>query len=309
MIDHRAIVDRLQGPLVPVLPAFTDDQTLDLASTCRWLERIVAAGVPMFWLTPGTSRYGALSDQEVWELTAAVASVTRGRSLLIAATNGHWPLRQCRRYVDHCVDVGADIVKVCPQSGLGAGDEATFDFFHAMAADAPLPLFAYTLPRPGGGHLVSTATLARLCDLPAYVGMKNDSGDFYEHRAYLWTIRSKGARFVPMTGGSMMSFLWGHDFGAQAFCAAYGIVAPHVALDFHRHLVAGRREQALALVHEHEEPFLAEISPLGGWQALRPALVAQGLFESRQDRFPFPTLGDEAAERVVAHLRAKAVVA
>jgi dihydrodipicolinate synthase/N-acetylneuraminate lyase len=158
------------------------------------------------------------------------------------------------------------------------------------------------------GKGISPQLLERILELPQFVGMKNDAGDFYEHRAFLWTIRRQGARFTPLTGGSMMSFLWGHDFGAQAFASAYGIAAPAIPLRFYDHLVAGRRDEAVRLVREYEEPMLAELADIGGWQALKASMVHRGLYRTWQERFPQPTLTDAQAARVQAHLQAKGLL-
>ncbi len=302
MHDYKSIVDRLRGPLAPITPAFGDDEALDLESTCRWIDHLVNGGAGMFWLTPGTSRYMCLSDEEIFEMTSAVAAVTRWRAILIAATSAHWPVHLSRRYIEHSAQAGADIVKVCPDPSMGGHAERTLEIFEAVAVDSPLPLFGYTLTPPGGSPLLPPAMLPRLFKTPAYVGMKNDSGDFYEHRDYLWQVRQADAAFVPMTGGSMMSFLFGYEFGARAFCSAVSMVAPQVPLTFYEHLIAGRRQEAVGIVKDHEEPFIAEMGDIGGWQAIRAALHRLGLFGSRRDRRPWPTLDDAQTDRLMEHL-------
>ena len=301
--DYRSVVDKIRGPLVPIVPAFDDDERLDLESTQRWLDWIVGSGIPLVWLTYGTSRYFALSDEEVQALTKAVAEVTRRRSLLIAATNFHWPVHQSRRYLEFAADCGADVVAVQCNWHVNPSDDAVFEYYRRVAVDSPLPLFGYTLKVSGRTPGMSNALLKRILGLPQFVGMKNDSGDFYEHRSYLETIRRTGAKFTPLTGGSLMSFLWGHDFGAQAFATGYGIIDPATALAFYEHLISGRRGKALAIVQEREETLLAALGKVGGWSALRAGLVFKGFFASRRERFPVRTLTDDEAEIVRVYLR------
>ena len=300
MQDYRVIVDRIKGPLSPVFPAFGDDEKLDLDSTCKWVDWAIDHGLPMIWLTPGTTRYFSLTDREVYDLTEAVAQTIKGRCIFIAATNFHWPVHEVRRYIEHAANVGADIVKVTGNWFGNPGLEMSVDFHRAAAVDSPLPLFAYTLPF-GTNMGMSTDLLARILDMPQYVGMKNDSGDFYEHRAYLATIKEHGARFAPMTGGSMMSFLWGYDFGAQAFCSAYGVMAPEVPIAFHKHLIEGRRDEALQIVIDREEDLMVKWAGFG-WFGLRAALVFKGFHPSWQERYPHVTLTDEQAAKVKAYM-------
>ncbi len=298
--DYRAIVERLKGPLVPITPAFTKNEDLDLDSTQRWLQWIVGSGIPMVWLTYGTSRYCSLTDQEIFDLTSAVGQVTRGRCIFIAATNFHWPVHQCRRYLKHAADCGADVVKIQGNWPWNPSEEDVFQYYRAVSDGSPLPLFAYTIKTPSVIAGMSDALLRRIIELPQFVGMKNDSGDFYEHRAYLATIRECGGRFVAMTGGSMMSFLWGYDFGAKAFTSAYGMIDPATPLAFYRHLVAGQRDEALAIVRDREDPMIDALAGIGGWLALREGLVLKGLFASRRERFPISTLTVEKAEQAKA---------
>ena len=302
MQDYRAIVDRIKGPLVPIIPAFGEQEELDLDSTCKWLDWEVEQGIPLFWLT-GSSRYLSLTDEEVYDMTKAVAEVVRGRALLIAATNFHWPVHMCRRYVEFAATHGAEVVTL--HMLYGTEDDSIFEFYRAVAEDSPLPLFAYTVQ---GSNCISPKLLKRILDLPQFVGMKNDAGDFYEHRDFLWTIKEHGARFTPMTGGSMMSFLWGYDFGAQAFTSGYGVGAPSIPLQFYQHLIAGRRDEALRIVQEYEEPMLADFADMGGWAALKASMVHRGFYRTWKERFPCATLTEDQAQRVKVHLEAKGLL-
>ena len=103
----------------------------------------------------------------------------------------------------------------------------------------------------------------------------------------------------------MMSFLWGYDFGAQAFTSGFGMIAPQVPLDFYQHLCAGRREEALSIVTDDEEPLLEALSGLGGWGALRVGFALKGFYSSWRERFPVRTLTDAEAQIVKQYLEAK----
>ena len=149
MQDYRAIVDRIRGPLAPIFPAFTADEELDLDATCKWADWVVEQGMPMLWLTPGTSRYGCLTDQEIFDITQAISQTVKGRCIFIAATNFHWPVPQVRRYIAHAADVGADLVKVTGNWFGNPSFDRSIEFHQAVAADSPLPLFAYTVTMPG----------------------------------------------------------------------------------------------------------------------------------------------------------------
>ncbi len=299
MQDHRAIVDRIRGPLVPLMPAFTDDEKLDLDSTSGLVDWLIEAGIPLFWTTYGTSHFMSLGDAEIMDLTRAIAGVTRGRALYIASTAWQWPVAQCREFIRRAADWGVDAVKLQVFWSFAPSDQAVFDYYQAIAADSPLPLFAYSLAVPGVTAGMTTDLLKRILgELPQFVGMKNDSGDFYEHHAYLQTIRAEGARFAALTGGSMMSFFYGYPFGAQAFACGVGMLAPQAPLDFYACLLQGRADRAAELIKRWEEPYSTVFPPLGHWAAFHTALWLLGRFRSRCVRFPLRTLGQEAVAKV-----------
>jgi dihydrodipicolinate synthase/N-acetylneuraminate lyase len=107
----------------------------------------------------------------------------------------------------------------------------------------------------------------------------------------------------------MMSFLFGYDFGAQAFASGLGIIAPSVPLSFYRHLAGGDRTAALSIVQTEEQRALEALSPVGGWQSLRVGLVYKGYFPSWRERFPLRTLREEEAEVVKGYMQERGFLA
>ena len=283
------------------MPAFGDDESLDLDATARWLDDLITRGIRLFWTTFGTSHYLAMGDGEIDDLTATVASVTRGRAVFIASTQFNWPTRQCIEFATRAAHLGVDAIKVQVDWRLRPADELVLARYRAIADDSPIPLLAYAL---GGGTFgagaggPSVALFRRLLDVPEIVGMKNDAGDFYEQTAYLAQVRASGRRFEVITGGSMESFLHGHRFGQRAYAVALAMLAPERVLAFDDAVNAGRDDEAASIVRDLEQPFTAAISPVGHWAALHEALRLLGRFPSRQMRFPLRTLTDDEAGQV-----------
>ena len=298
--------ERLAGPLVPVMPAFRDDESLDLDATAAWVDALIRRGIGLFWTTFGTSHYLSLDDAEIDDLTAAIGDVSRGRAVFIASTQFHWPLHRCVAFAEHAARHGADAIKVQIDWRLRPADDIVFERYRAFAAASPLPLLAYALGGAtfgGAGAGPGPDLFRRLLDLPQIVGMKNDAGDFYEQTAYLGAVRSSGRRFEVITGGSMESFLHGRAFGQRVYAVALAMLAPELVLGFDRALGAGDRDAAVRIVREVEQPFGTAIGPLGHWAALHEALRIQGHFPSRTMRFPLRTLTADEAEIVAKTLR------
>ena len=296
------LFERLAGPLVPVMPAFDADESVDLDATARWIDGLISAGIGAFWTTYGTSHYLSLGDREIDDLTAAVADVTRGRAAFIASTQFHWPTRQCLAFTEHAARHGADVIKVQVDWRLRPAEDVVLARYRALADASPLPLLAYalggaTFGAAGGGP--SADLFRRLLEVPQIVGMKNDAGDFYEQTVFLAAVRAAGRPFEVITGGSMESFLHGHQFGQRTYAVALAMLAPAIVLGFDRALARGDRGEAVRIVRDVEQPFTAAISPLGHWAALHEGLRLLGHFPSRTVRFPLRTL-DEAGAVTVA---------
>ncbi len=292
---------KLSGPLVPIMPAFRADERLDLDSTCRWVEWLIRRGIRGFWTTYGTSHYMCLTDDEVCALNQAVAAVTRGRAVLIASTDFSWSVARCLEYIRAARSWGVDIVKVQIDWRWNPNQDSVFEFYRRIARDTVLPLFAYTLAAPPVKGM-NRRLLEQLMTLPQIVGIKNDSGDFYEQCDYLRRVRLAGGNLNIATGGTLASFLHNQQFGARAYATSVGMVFPHVALEFDRHLRAGRRTAAVKLVQDCEEPLydLFAQASVSHWSCLHTLLAKRGLFASDRMRFPLST--STAKERRAAQL-------
>jgi dihydrodipicolinate synthase/N-acetylneuraminate lyase len=288
--------NNIEGPIVPVMPAFDSDEKLDLASTCKWVEWQIASGMRQFWTTYGTSHYMSLTDDEISDFNQAVANVTRDRATLIASTNFGWSVRKCLEFIRVAREWGVDYVKIQVDWRWNPNPAAVFDYYQRIAQGTSLPLLAYTLAAPNVKGM-NRALLARIMTLPQFVGLKNDSGDFYEQCDYLRGVRLAGGEFNVITGGSMASFMHNYQFGARAFATGVGIVLPKVALRFHAARKAGRLDECLTIVQECEEPFndlYARVS-VSHWACFHTILKEYGLF--RTDRLRFPLLTAKPGER------------
>ena len=304
----ETIVERLSGPLVPVMPAFDENEDLDIASTVRWVNWLIENGIRLLWTTYGTSSYFSLTDAEIYELNHQLALVTKGRAVFIAATPTHWPVKKCLDFIDNCNKWGADIVKIEPHYLEGPGDESLFEYHKAIADCSSLPLFSYTVTAGSSSSGMSSGLFERVLELQRFVGMKNDSGDFYEHVRYLSVVKKHRPEFVVVTGGSMQSFLHGYMFGAKAFASSLGMIAPRVPIDFYNHLKKGDFGRAVEIVTGYEHGILWRFNEIGT-EGIRlhpcchTALKLMGLFASNRIRFPFRTNDDSQSRCVEKILR------
>jgi len=304
MKNYRSIVKDIKGPIVPIIPAFHANQNLDVESTCRWIDWLIGKGIKLFWTTNGTTHYVCLSDAEIMELTKALAHTISGRGIFIASTAFHWPVKQCRDFIQYAADCGASIVKAQVNWALAPTEDRVFEHYREIAASSPLPLFAYSLAVPGTSQGISNRLLQRLLTLPQFIGLKNDKDDFYGEADYLQTVREHAdtSEFAVITGGSMSSYLFGYDFGQRAFADIVAWFAPEISLAFSKCLDQGRRAEAIRIVKDWQEPTWKQWQNIPGWAPhftwTRTILHLMGLFESNATRFPTQALQDNDIDAV-----------
>ncbi len=295
------LLDRLHGPLLPVMPAFGEDESLDLDATTRWVDHLIGAGIRLFWTTFGTSHYLSMGDRDVYDMTAAIGAVTHGRAVFIASTQFTWSTGQCIEFAKYAAKHGVDVVKVQIDWRYRPDEDVVFERYRAIAAGSPIPLISYAL---GQGTFGATAggpsrdMFRRLLEIPELIGMKNDAGDFYEQTAFQAQVRESGRRFEVITGGAMEPHLHAHRFGQRAYAVALAMLAPSIALAFDRAVQAGDDETAIRIVRDIEEPFIRACRPMGLWAALHEGLRIQGWFPARTVRFPLRTITDAEAVEI-----------
>jgi len=262
MMDYRAIVPRLQGPLAPILTAFDEDDALNIDATCQWVDWMINKGIGMFWTTAGTSHYMCLTDAEIVDLNKALAATIGDRAIFIASTPWQWPVHAIRQFVDDAAGWGGvDIVKVQLEWMWKPSDAQVIERYAAVADDSSLPLFAYALP----AGQANVDLLHAIMDMPAFVGEKNDIDDFAGQEYFLQAIESRGltGQFVAMTGGGLNSVMYGWELGVRAYGDIFTWFAPEHSLAFYEMLRADRRDEAWRFIAEWERPLRHQLETLG----------------------------------------------
>ena len=289
-------VEKMAGPIVPVLPAFGDDGSLDLESTCGWIEWLIENGMKSFWTTGGTTHYFCLTDDEIYTLTKAIAQTIGDRAVFIASINWHWPVHKARDFIEFAHGCGVDVVKVMLDCRYNPSDEGIVKCYRDIAKDSPLPLLAYTL----APNKLSYDVFRQVMAIPQYVGMKNDADDYYMNCQYLKEAREFGREdFLVITGGTMSAFLHGHNFGQKYYADVVAMYSPSKSLECYEHIMSGDIEAATQIIKEYEEPIMRAglARPMGHWTLYHTILKVKGLFASNNVRYP--------QRRIVGDLKAQ----
>ena len=280
--------DKLKGPLIPINPAFKDDGSLDINSTCRWINWLIENGIRNFWTTGGTTHYFCLTDEEIFTLNKELAECISGRASFIASANWHWPEPMIIKFIEFAAECGIDVVKVMLDARFHPSDKSRIESYSMIAKDSPLPLLAYSL----APDMLSYESLKELIKIPEYIGLKNDAGDFYQNFQYLRIARELREDFMIITGGTISSFMMGYNFGQRLYGDVVAMYSPKTSLRCYEAILSGDIKTATDIIKEYEEPIMKasfEI-PNGYWTVYHTILKVKGLFDSNHVRYPQSTL-------------------
>jgi dihydrodipicolinate synthase/N-acetylneuraminate lyase len=304
--NHRSFAREIRGPLVPILAAYKDDETLDIDSTCKWVDWMIGRGMTLFWTTYGTTHYHSLNDQEVIDLNKAVAATIGDRGIFIACAPWQWATRDCIGFVQQASDWGAHVVKILIDWALTPPDALVLEHYRNIARESPLPLMAYTLGLPA----VQDDLLRGIIDIPEFIGMKNDSDNFYGMQRYLQVVREHGdpEEFLVMTGGGLSSMKLSFDLGVKAYGDTTPWYSPELSRAMYRALLENDRRLLSRYLVEVETKLMFKVWPKLGpvtfahWSWAHAAACHMGLYQSPKMRFPNVTLTADQVAEVRNHL-------
>lgn len=201
-------VSKLAG-YAPALPTpFDDVGAIDEAAFARLCERQVREGAVALVVCGTTGEAPTLSPAEHTRLIHVAVDITRGRIPVIAGAGSNSTIHAIE-LTRHAEAAGADaVLSVVPyynkptQAGLDA-------HFNCIAQSTGLPIILYDVPSRTGCALADE-TIARLAELPQFIGLKDATGD---------TTRPLRLRRLV---GTEFRLLSGDDATALAFLAHGG---------------------------------------------------------------------------------------
>lgn len=153
----------------------TLDRALDVASLERLVERLIAGGVHGLFVLGTTGEGPSLGNTVRREVVQRVCRQVAGRTpVLVGVTDT--ALAESIDLAGFAADSGAQATVLAPPCYFPIDQEDLFRCAEQLVGNSPLPLFLYNMPA-----LTKTwyepATVRRLLELPAIVGVKDSSGD------------------------------------------------------------------------------------------------------------------------------------
>ncbi|MBR1218697.1 4-hydroxy-tetrahydrodipicolinate synthase [Bradyrhizobium sp. U87765 SZCCT0131] len=278
----------LSGVWAPLVTPFRDGR-LDIASTRRLIEHLLAQGVAGFIPLGTTGESPTLDDDEIETMVAETVAAVAGRVPVFVGIGGnatHKVIRAVRRLSAHPFD---GILSVCPyynrptQDGLRA-------HFTAIAGETDRKILIYNIPYRTSINLAND-TVLRLAEQPNIVGIKDSSGSLTQSLELL-ALRPWG--FSVLTGEDALFLTMlanGADGGILASCHlatdAFVAVAERMAAN-DQHDALARWTPLSRLVGK----LFGEPNPV----PLKYALWRQGLIASPECRLPLTPISAALAQ-------------
>ena len=196
-----------KGVITALVTPFRNDR-IDEEALRRLVDEQIRAGIDGLVPVGTTGESPTLSTEEHIRVVEIVVQETRKRVPVLAGTGGN-ATREAIELTQAAKAVGADgTLQVTPYYNKPTQD-GLFRHFKAVADAAPLPMVVYNVPGRTGCDLLPD-TIARLCELPLVVGVKEATGNL-----------QRAAQIISRVG-DRLSLLSGDDATAFPFYALGG---------------------------------------------------------------------------------------
>jgi 4-hydroxy-tetrahydrodipicolinate synthase len=269
--------------LAAVTTPFADDGSVDVdafAAHVAWLDEMGLDGL----FVAGTTGEGVLlEDAEVEALVAAA----RGRSLRVIAQVGRVSTRATVALARRALDAGADGVAAYVPWFYPIGDDQVREHFLAvLEATAGAPAYLYNIP-PRTVNDLAPAVAGELARA-GFAGMKDSTGDFERHEAYLAAVR--GLEFEVYTGTEPL-LVQSARAGATGTINGLSNLRPELFVAV-RDALAAEDEAEVARLHEEIVALKAEVKAADSSVAeikrrVRTRLAERGIDYPAATRAPF----------------------
>jgi len=151
------------------------DQSLDLAATARHFEALIRSGVKGLIVCGSLGENQTLSPDEKLAVVRCAVEAARGRVPVLSGVAESSTAAAIRYVRDVAAFGGSGVMLMPPMSYKGDVREA-LGYFRAVARSGGLPIMIYNNPISYGND-ITPAMFAELADEPAFVALKESSGD------------------------------------------------------------------------------------------------------------------------------------
>ena len=265
------------GAMTALVTPMRDGQ-VDEAALEALVEWQVAEGIDALVPCGTTGESATLTHEEHAKVVRAVVRAAKKRVPVIAGAGSN-STAEAIALSKAAREAGADaLLHITPYYNRPT-QEGLYLHFRAIAEAVPLPIVLYNVPVRTGCDLLPD-TIARLCDLPAVVAVKEAHGTVQRTQQILSRV---GDRLVILSGEDAINYpLWA--VGARGCISVVSNVAPRLVAEGWDAHAAGDSARARKLHYDAlplAEALFSEASPI-------PAKTALGLMGKMSPELRLP---------------------
>ena len=286
-----------KGVITALVTPFRGD-AVDEEALRRLVDEQIRAGIDGFVPVGTTGESPTVSVEEHIRIIKIVVEETRKRVPVIAGTGAN-STREAIELTREARAVGADgTLQVTPYYNRPTQD-GLFRHFKAIADAAGLPIVVYNVPGRTGCDLLPE-TMARLCEVPLVVGIKEATGSAQRAAQIIARV---GDRMVVLSGDDATAFPL-YALGAQGCISVVSNVAPAEMAAMWDAAAAGDWKKARELhyrVFPLSEGLFIEANPIPVKAAL--AMMGKIADEIRAPLYPMTGANREKVRKILADLK------
>jgi 4-hydroxy-tetrahydrodipicolinate synthase len=286
-----------KGVITALVTPFRDDR-IDEEALRRLVDEQIRAGIDGLVPVGTTGESPTLSTEEHIRVIEIVVQETRKRVPVLAGTGGN-ATREAIELTQAAKAVGADgTLQVTPYYNKPTQD-GLFRHFKAVADAAPLPMVVYNVPGRTGCDLLPE-TIARLCELPLVVGVKEATGNLQRAAQIISRV---GDRLSLLSGDDATAFPF-YALGGNGCISVVSNVAPADMAAMWDAAAAGNWNKARELHYKLfplSEGLFIEANPIPVKAAL--AMMGKIADEIRPPLYPMAGAGREKVRKILVDLK------
>jgi dihydrodipicolinate synthase/N-acetylneuraminate lyase len=270
---------------------FTPDNVLDLDGLAAEVKFCSRGGVPGFVWPQIASGWSTLSEKERLDGAEAILSAAKGgrTAVVIGVQAIGGDMDTTLRYVKHATEHGADAIISLPPEKVD--EQAMLEYYKAIGAATPLPLFVQTL-----GDMSVDLIVKMYQQIPTMKVVKDEAGNPLERVVPI--LERTDHKIAVFAGQGVRTMLDEMQRGFTGFCPLPGLA--DVFQKAWELWEAGRKREAFDMFGR----VLAFDSIQGATQY---TMIARGVFKEDTTRRPTPGMGagrpqpklDDTQKRVI----------
>lgn len=274
MID----LERLKGPVAPVLTPFKDNLSLDLKGLKSNVSHLVDKGMGAdagFLLAVGAGgEFPSLDQAERMKVAETVVKAASGKVPVFVGVQ-HTSTMAAVELAKHAKQIGADGIQASPPFYYAPTAGDVHRYFKALNDSVKIPIMVYNTFWEG--YNITTELLGKLIELENVVCVKWSSPSLHEFKLGFSLYRDK-AVFIDNSASPLLT----HFLGASGFISHEANFWPEHELELFSSLEEGRYEEATKMLDGLNRPFYnfrVRVSSCKGGEAhvIKAALDLAGL--------------------------------